>query len=96
MKYLDRAYGWHLHWRKLINQPALGILELQPELLEIRKLTESRPLPDYWDIHSIKSKIREECKIATRCKAKISFVRPKAAQAIFDCKDPWSLVKDLH
>ena len=88
MKYLDRAYGWHLNWRKLINQPALGILELQPELLELRKLTESRRLPDSWDIVTIKRKTREECKNAMRFKAKISFIRPKAAQAILDCKDP--------
>ena len=31
-----------------------------------------------------------------RFKAKISFIRLKAAKAILDCKDPWSLVKDLH
>ena len=40
-KQLERAYDWHTRWRRLIDEPAIGILDLQPELLELRKLTES-------------------------------------------------------
>ena len=54
---LERAYDWHTRWRRLIDEPAIGILDLQPELLELRKLTESRRLPDYWEYVSIKTQI---------------------------------------
>jgi hypothetical protein len=58
---LERAYNWHTRWKKLIDEPAIGILDLQPELLELRKLTESRRLPDYWEYVSVKSQSSEEC-----------------------------------
>ena len=76
---LERAYDWHTRWRRLIDEPAIGILDLQPELLELRKLTESRRLPDYWEYVSIKSEISEECTKVTRFSGNISFDRPKAA-----------------
>ena len=58
---LERAFDRHTRWRRLIDEPAIGILDLQPELLELRKLTESRRLPDYWEYVSIQSQISEEC-----------------------------------
>ena len=85
---LERAYDWHSRWRRLIDEPAIGILNLQPELLDLRKLTESRRLPDYWEYVSIKSEISEECPKVTHFSRNISFIRSKAAKAIFDCKDP--------
>ena len=33
---LKRAYEWHTRWKRLIDEPAIGILDLQPELLELR------------------------------------------------------------
>ena len=76
---LEQAYDWHTIWRRLIDEPAIGILDLQPELLELRKLTESRRLPDYWEYVSIKSEISEECTKVTLFSDNISFDRPKAA-----------------
>ena len=93
---LERAYDWHTRWKRLIDEPAIGILDLQPELLELRKLTESQRLPDYWDYVSIKSQISEESTKVTRFSENISFLRSKAAQAIFECKDPQSLIKGFQ
>jgi hypothetical protein len=76
---LERSYDWHTRWKRLINEPAIGILDLQPELLELRKLTESRRLPDYWEYVSVKSQISEECTKVLRFSEFISFDRPKAA-----------------
>ena len=36
VKQLESAYDWHTRWRRLIDEPAIGILDLQPELLELR------------------------------------------------------------
>ena len=75
---LEIAYDWHTRWRRLIDEPTIGILDLQPELLELRKLTECRRLPDYWEYVSIKSQSSEECTKVMRFSGNISLDKPKA------------------
>ena len=93
VKQLRRVYDWNIKWQRLIDESSLGILALQPNLATLRDLTNSQRLISFWQLIDLASQTSADCKAALRFSAKLSYIRPKAAQALLSCEEPSCLVK---